>query len=97
MSAEIVAVCLGPGGIPKAPVEEARVERLGLVGDGHRFHLHGGEDRRVLHVTECCPPFNTGRHPHGRPNRAEPLEPYSKFPNESSKSVRSILPTLGNQ
>ena len=59
--------------------------------------FNSGEDRRVLHVTEGCPPFNTGRHPHGRPNRAEPLEPYSKFPNESSKSVRSILPTLGNQ
>lgn len=47
MTAEIVAVCLGPGGIPKHPVDEARVEPLGLVGDGHRFHLHGGADRAV--------------------------------------------------
>ena len=51
MSAEIVAVCLGSGGIPKAPVEEAQVERLGLVGDGHRFHLHGGEDRAVCLIS----------------------------------------------
>ena len=43
----VTAVCLGPGGIPKTAVESARVERLGLVGDAHRFHLHGGEDRAI--------------------------------------------------
>ena len=50
--AEIVAVCLGEGGIPKLPVEEAQVETLGLVGDAHRFHLHGGEDRAVCLFSE---------------------------------------------
>lgn len=43
----MVAVCLGPGGIPKGEVEAAEVGELGLVGDGHRFHLHGGPDRAV--------------------------------------------------
>lgn len=45
--AEIVAVCLGDGGIPKGQVDEASVETLGLVGDVHRFHLHGGENRAL--------------------------------------------------
>lgn len=51
MSAEIVAVCLGPGGIPKHSVDEAVVERLGLVGDKHRFHLHGGADRALCLIS----------------------------------------------
>lgn len=41
------AVCLGPGGIPKHPVDEAECGALGLVGDKHRFKLHGGADRAV--------------------------------------------------
>ena len=45
--ARIVAVCLGPGGIPKHPVTTAEVGPLGLEGDGHRFHMHGGENRAV--------------------------------------------------
>ncbi|MEZ5979916.1 MAG: MOSC domain-containing protein [Planctomycetota bacterium] len=52
MSGVVVAVCIGPGGIPKRPVEEAHVEELGLVGDGHRFHLHGGRDRAVCILSE---------------------------------------------
>lgn len=43
----IVAVCIGPGGIPKHPVEEADVSESGLDGDAHRFHLHGGANRAV--------------------------------------------------
>ncbi|MEO0652749.1 MAG: MOSC domain-containing protein [Planctomycetota bacterium] len=43
----IVAVCLGPGGIPKRSVERARVGELGLEGDGHRYRLHGGRDRAL--------------------------------------------------
>ncbi|MEM1450478.1 MAG: MOSC domain-containing protein [Planctomycetota bacterium] len=46
-SASIVAVCVGPGGIPKHPVDEVRVEPLGLEGDGHRYRGHGGADRAV--------------------------------------------------
>lgn len=45
--ARIVAVCTGSGGIPKHPVTSAVVGPLGLEGDGHRFHLHGGADRAV--------------------------------------------------
>lgn len=51
MSARVAAVCLGEGGIPKHPVEEARVGPLGLEGDGHRFHLHGGADRAVCMIS----------------------------------------------
>jgi len=43
----VLAVCVGPGGIPKHPVERARLTRLGLEGDGHRFERHGGEARAV--------------------------------------------------
>ena len=46
-NARVVAVCLGEGGIPKHPVDEAQVGPLGLDGDRHRFHLHGGENRAV--------------------------------------------------
>ena len=42
-----MAVCLGPGGIPKQPVPSARVEALGLVGDKHVHPLHGGANRAV--------------------------------------------------
>jgi MOSC domain-containing protein YiiM len=43
----VVAVCIGPGGIPKHPVERARVGPLGLEGDRHRFHMHGGANRAI--------------------------------------------------
>ncbi|MEZ6002701.1 MAG: MOSC domain-containing protein [Planctomycetota bacterium] len=46
-SARVLAVCLGPGGIPKQPVEGAQVGELGLEGDGHRFRFHGGAHRAV--------------------------------------------------
>lgn len=43
----VVAVCMGRGGIPKHPVDGARVGTLGLEGDRHRYVLHGGADRAV--------------------------------------------------
>ncbi len=43
----VVALCLGLGGIPKRPVPQARLDRLGLVGDKHRHPEHGGENRAV--------------------------------------------------
>lgn len=43
----IRAVCAGPGGIPKEPLLIAQVTELGIDGDGHRFHLHGGRDRAL--------------------------------------------------
>ena len=52
-SGKVLAVCLGPGGIPKHEVESAVVEELGLVGDRHRFRFHGGAKRAVcLFATE---------------------------------------------
>jgi MOSC domain-containing protein YiiM len=50
MAAEgrIVQLSLSPGGVPKRPVGEARVTRLGLEGDGHRdAEHHGGPDRAL--------------------------------------------------
>lgn len=43
----VLAVCLGPGGIPKAPVASARVGLLGLEGDAHRYRGHGGPKRAL--------------------------------------------------
>ncbi len=43
----LVAVCTGDGGIPKQPVDGADCGALGLAGDGHRYHLHGGERRSL--------------------------------------------------
>lgn len=47
MSGRLVAVCLGPGGIPKHPVARAEVETSGLCGDRHRIEGHGGELRAL--------------------------------------------------
>ena len=47
MTGRVVAVCTGPGGIPKEPVDAARVSELGLEGDAHRYRRHGGADRAV--------------------------------------------------
>jgi MOSC domain-containing protein YiiM len=39
----IYRINISPGGVPKLPVEEARVTRLGIVGDGHDDkENHGG-------------------------------------------------------
>jgi MOSC domain-containing protein YiiM len=43
----IVAVCIGPGGIPKFAVLEARATANGLVGDKQRFRMHGGQNRAL--------------------------------------------------
>ena len=43
----ILAVCIGPGGIPKQPVSEARATASGLVGDKQRFRIHGGPNRAL--------------------------------------------------
>jgi MOSC domain-containing protein YiiM len=47
MTGKVLAVCLGPGGIPKHPVEEARVTVDGLEGDRQGQALHGGRNRAV--------------------------------------------------
>ena len=43
----VVAVCLGPGGIPKHAVESAHVTIRGLEGDRQRARMHGGPNRAV--------------------------------------------------
>jgi MOSC domain-containing protein YiiM len=50
MSADgrIVQISISPGGVPKRPVETARVTRDGLEGDAHRDRAHhGGPERAV--------------------------------------------------
>jgi MOSC domain-containing protein YiiM len=34
--------------VPKKPIPQAEVGPLGIVGDGHRFRLHGGPDKALL-------------------------------------------------
>ncbi len=47
-SGRVVQVNVSPGGVPKLPVEAARIGRLGLDGDGHDHdHVHGGPHRAV--------------------------------------------------
>ena len=48
MTGRIVQISVSPGGVPKLPVEAARVTALGLAGDGHRnLEFHGGPERAV--------------------------------------------------
>jgi len=47
LAGTILAVCIGPGGIPKQPVPEARATPAGLVGDKQRYRMHGGADRAL--------------------------------------------------
>lgn len=46
--AQVVAVCISPGGIPKCEVADASVETHGLVGDGHDHEKHNRSHRAVL-------------------------------------------------
>jgi MOSC domain-containing protein YiiM len=46
--AEIVAVCLSSGGIPKRRVPHAEVTTDGLAGDGHNHEIHRRTHRAVL-------------------------------------------------
>ncbi len=43
----ILAVCIGPGGIPKHAVDEARATAGGIVGDKQRYRMHGGPNRAL--------------------------------------------------
>ena len=48
MTGRIVQINVSSGGVPKRPVPEARVTRLGIEGDGHRnAERHGGPDRAL--------------------------------------------------
>lgn len=47
-SARIVQINVSPGGVPKRPVESARVTWRGVEGDAHRdMEHHGGPDRAL--------------------------------------------------
>ena len=48
----LVAICAGPGGIPKHTLSHVRVRRGGLDGDDHRWHGHGGPDRAVCLLSQ---------------------------------------------
>ena len=43
----VIAVCVGPGGIPKHPVDAASVSSAGVEGDRQRMRMHGGANRAV--------------------------------------------------
>lgn len=46
--ARVVQLSVSPGGVPKLPIPEARVTKLGLEGDAHRDEEHhGGPERAV--------------------------------------------------
>jgi len=45
--AEVVAVCISPGGVPKLPVDKAEVTTDGLVGDDRDHEKHRRPDRAV--------------------------------------------------
>ena len=47
VTGKVLAVCIGPGGLPKRAVPAAKIGPLGLEGDRHRSIHHGGEDRAV--------------------------------------------------
>ena len=47
-AAKIVQLNTSPGGVPKLPVAGASVGLLGLDGDGHDYHRHGGRNRAVV-------------------------------------------------
>jgi MOSC domain-containing protein YiiM len=47
-AARILQINTSPGGVPKTPITRAEVGKLGIVGDGHRFRLHGGSEKALL-------------------------------------------------
>ena len=34
--------------MPKLPIEQAKIGPLGIIGDGHRYRLHGGPQKALL-------------------------------------------------
>jgi len=48
MQGRIVQINVSPGGVPKLPVERARVTELGIDGDAHRNLAHHGGPERAL-------------------------------------------------
>jgi len=48
LAPRILQISVSPGGVPKTPIARAEVGPLGIVGDGHRFRLHGGREKALL-------------------------------------------------
>jgi MOSC domain-containing protein YiiM len=44
----VIQINTSRGGLPKLPIISARVSRLGIVGDEHRFRYHGGPIKALL-------------------------------------------------
>jgi MOSC domain-containing protein YiiM len=44
----VIQINASAGGVPKTPLASAEVNHLGIVGDGHRYRLHGGPDKAIL-------------------------------------------------
>lgn len=60
----VVQVSVSAGGVPKKPVDEARVGPLGLEGDAHRDAVHhGGPERAVcVYALEAIEALNAEGH-----------------------------------
>src|SRR6187549_2440443 len=66
-SGRVLQVNVSAGGVPKLPVAEAWVSRLGLDGDGHNDRtVHGGPHRAVcLYAIEAIERLQAEGHPVG--------------------------------
>ena len=64
-------ICVSGGGVPKNPVESARVTTLGLEGDAQTHtDVHGGPDRAVCLFSTDFPHVEGGRRPYERFERS---------------------------
>jgi MOSC domain-containing protein YiiM/GNAT superfamily N-acetyltransferase len=65
MGGRVLQVNVSPGGVPKLPVAEARVGRMGLDGDAHHHsYVHGGPHRAVaLFAIEAIERVQADGHP----------------------------------
>jgi MOSC domain-containing protein YiiM len=45
---QILQINISAGGVPKTPIPSAEVGPMGIVGDGHRYRLHGGPKKALL-------------------------------------------------
>jgi MOSC domain-containing protein YiiM len=65
MSGRVIQVNMSAGGVPKLPVAEAHVSRLGLDGDAHEHRwVHGGPHRAVaLFAVEAIERVQADGHP----------------------------------
>lgn len=48
MSGTIHQINVSPGGVPKLPIDQAELTRLGIIGDGHDDRVHHGGPEAAL-------------------------------------------------